>query len=143
MSIECKISSFVKALENNNLKTCEEIMLSINIKLYGHILSSFICNSGNYNLMIILLNLGLDVNHEDILGYFPLITASEYGHLNIIKLLIKNGADIDKKNKSKETAIGIAYKFKHYNIVKFLVVSHANIDDIDKFNNSLIGKGMY
>jgi len=59
-------------------------------------------DSGNIELTIRLISLGLDVNKKDISGQTPLHYAATCEHEEIIKILLENGADVNIKDNEGE-----------------------------------------
>ena len=53
--------------------------------------------SGNWKNVKKLLDINLDVNCTDRIGWTPLLWATYYGNRNMIKLLINSGADMNYK----------------------------------------------
>ena len=50
----------------------------------------------------------IDLNHPDIIGYTPLMTASYHGHTEVVRVLLAAGADKDLRNKKGKTALDLA-----------------------------------
>lgn len=71
--------------------------------LYPSLLDA--CGTGDLNLVKYLLNEGLDVNHVDGEGKFPLLVASSFGKLEIVKFLLEHGAIVDLLNSRKEPSV--------------------------------------
>ena len=84
-------------------------------KLYPSLLDA--CGRGDIDTVNYLLDQGLDVNHIDEDGKFPLRLACSFGHVNVANLLLKRGAKMDLINSLKEP---LEFKGKHDNWGKML-----------------------
>ena len=83
---------------------------------------------GYYDICVLLLNYGANINHMDNYGGTALMNSAERGFYNISKLLVDHGADVNVHN----TAYGwspLLYSCKHgfYNIAKIFIHAGANI----------------
>jgi len=96
--------------------------------------------SGNIEIIKLLLEKGSYINLKTKDGKTPLHIASRRGHSTIIKLLIENGIDINIKNKSgqvnyfqdRRTSIHEAAYKGHLKIVKLLLKKGSEINLKDK-----------
>lgn len=76
-----------------------------------------------------LLDYGIDVNGETILGVSPLIAASIIGSDEIIKSLIAAGADINSQEIDKgHTALIAAVQAEHISSVKLLIAAGVDVN---------------
>lgn len=112
-------TAFYFLAENGNLKI---IQLFLNYKADVHavtkkgenLLLQAAYNYNNWEVMKLLIDLGLDINHKNNSKETPLHIAAAYNknesHLKIIELLLKNGADVDARDSSGLTPL--------YNLVR-------------------------
>ncbi len=80
---------------------------------------------GNQELVISLINGGVDVNQADDSGYTPLMWAARYNYLEISRLLVSANARIGIKNNAGLDAIQLAARFDNYKIARFLENSYS------------------
>ena len=84
--------------------------------------------SGDYAEVKRLIEVGVDVNHQDTVGYTALMAASEMGHIDIVKLLIEEGADVNHQDDGGYTALRAASEMGHIDIVKLLIEEGADVN---------------
>lgn len=80
------------------------------------------------NLKYLLEN-GADVNHQDHLGFTPLMTGARNGNLEMIKVLISYGARLNTIDNKHFSALHYATSFNQLKVVKCLVENGAEIND--------------
>ncbi|KAF7914824.1 hypothetical protein EAE99_010525 [Botrytis elliptica] len=86
-------------------------------------------NTGDGDLMNLLLDLGVDPNvQEAVSGSTALIEASRRGFLRTVKLLLRNGVDINAMDNTGETPISLAIRYEFNEITKCLLDAEANIE---------------
>jgi ankyrin repeat protein len=56
---------------------------------------------GHDEVVLFLINKGVDFNAADGYGYTPLHLAAEGGHLDVVKRLVKAGAKVDAKTTAR------------------------------------------
>lgn len=78
-------------------------------------------------LVIWLVEQGLDINIPDYYGATPLYRQATMGR-ETVKLLLELGADIEKPNRYGETPLHMAAEFFHPKTVKFLINKGANVN---------------
>lgn len=81
---------------------------------------------GNLNAIKCLINLGYDLNIQDVNNDTALIWASYNNYNNIVKLLLDAGADPNKQNRHKETALSYAVLNGNIDILSLLLISNAD-----------------
>ena len=86
---------------------------------------------GNTEIVKILLNKGVDVNHKDFEGATPLIIASRMDNFKLVKLLISKGADVNAKDNLGTTALMFAAQNNSIEIANQLIVEGANVNEKD------------
>lgn len=77
----------------------------------------------NSEHMLLLLQLGADVNHLDINGRTPLMLAASMGRLPSIELLMKNYADNGKTDNYGWSALMFGVYYNHVEVVTFMLDS--------------------
>ena len=75
-----------------------------------------------------MLEKGININHQNEMGFTALIIAAQYGHADIVNLLLEKNADVNLKNAGDATALIIAAKNGHADIVNALLAKGAKID---------------
>ena len=78
-------------------------------------------------LVIWLVEQGLDINIPDYYGATPLYRQATMGR-ETVKLLLELGADIEKPNNYGDTPLHMAAEFFHPKTVKFLIDKGANVN---------------
>ena len=87
---------------------------------------------GDIDVIIELLDEGVDINTLGSIRRPALTLAAYNGHMDIVKLLVEKGADLDMTSgNSEETAVIMATKLKEAEVVKFLVESGADVNIAD------------
>jgi len=89
---------------------------------------------GDYTIVKILIERGIDIESKNTKGYTALINAARNGHREIVELLLNNGANINAwsncRSSEDGTALISAAKNGHIGIVKLLLDRDAELDDI-------------
>ena len=70
-------------------------------------------NLGHYDIVVLLVKSGAEVNCRGCDNDTPLHDAAFGGHLKIVKLLIENGANVLLKNRANRTALDIGSALVH------------------------------
>lgn len=90
---------------------------------------SLAAGAGNYNLVLLFINNGANVNIKDNDDYTPLIKAAENGNFEIVQLLLERGATIGENiGKYIDIALAIAAEKGFFEIVKLLVNKGAYVN---------------
>lgn len=74
------------------------------------------------------IELGMNINIQDLAGNAPIHVAAMWNSKKIMKLLIKKGADINIQNNKGLTPLHVAVGFGHEKIVLMLIHAGAHID---------------
>ena len=127
-------NKFVQCIIFNDLKTLEtmpksEIMQSSKSTVYYRLpkqsplhVAAFL---GNYAVVSLLLNAGVEVNVEDLQGRTPLFLALIQGHLDIVSIILNAGGDLlllpFGTHDSKRTALHWAAAGGQYLVARFLI----------------------
>ena len=127
-------NKFVQCIIFNDLKTLEtmpksEIMQSSKSTVYYRLpkqsplhVAAFL---GNYAVVSLLLNAGVEVNVEDLQGRTPLFLALIQGHLDIVSIILNAGGDLlllpFGTHHSKRTALHWAAAGGQYLVARFLI----------------------
>ncbi|CAC9460746.1 conserved hypothetical protein [Leishmania infantum JPCM5] len=83
------------------------------------------CERGHVEMVRLLLQKGVDVNHYNYYHWTGLLEAIELGgddreHVDIVRLLIENGADVNKVDGAGKTPLYLARKRKYKRIAALL-----------------------
>lgn len=70
------------------------------------------CKDGNLEMVKLLIENGIDINHKNNHGNTGFISPCLCVHLKIIELLIINSADINHKNNNGDNGLSIYIQFK-------------------------------
>lgn len=73
------------------------------------------CNHGHYNVALMLVKAGSNVNAKGLDDDTPLHDAAIMGQLKLVKLLVERGADPSFKNKKGKTPCDVASAPSVYN----------------------------
>jgi ankyrin repeat protein len=76
--------------------------------------------NGEYDTVVKLVSMGVDVNQQDEQGWTPLNFAAGKGDLSLVKLLVENGADIFKVGLDRRTPYMIALAAGRSSVVTYL-----------------------
>ena len=98
-----------------------KLQLANQVSEYGQNALFLASNQGHVEIVRLLIENGIDVNHIDPhTGQNALHFASTNGSLEIVKLLIEKGIDINQKDFLEEKALDCAIKNNHRQTVKFI-----------------------
>lgn len=87
------------------------------------------CAIGDLATVEKLLNIGADINVQEVEGETPLMYAAANGRVEVVKYLIKRGADIHRKSNNNQTALGRATAFGRVEVVRVLLENNANVEE--------------
>jgi hypothetical protein len=76
--------------------------------------------SGHYNLCVLLLDKGADIDARNIYCQSSLLLAARHGHQDIAALLLERGADADKEDMHYRTALTYAEQWGHSTIADLI-----------------------
>ncbi len=95
--------------------------------------------TGNLDIVKIIIAGGADVNKEDARGVTPLMHAVKKGNLPLIEILVKAKADPNKGDKHGKTPLMMsAANDNQADITAFLLASGAKIDQVDESKESAL-----
>jgi hypothetical protein len=83
---------------------------------------------GQYKIVELLLQQGVDVNAKDSIGMSALRTAAGKGDLEIVRLLLEHGADVNSRASSDTTPLHAAVSGQHIDIVRVLIENGADVN---------------
>lgn len=91
--------------------------------------------SGHIEIVIMLLNMGVNVNEPIYNNETSLFGASRFGHVEIVVLLIERGADVHAFNDNNETVLFVACRYSNIDVIKTLISNGGETDLMtrDKF----------
>lgn len=107
----------------------------------------FACETGNYQVVIELLKLGvnpvtimecLDLDMYDIIvikNHSPFSMAAKKGFVDLINLFLSYNIDINKQNNMGRTALHFACKNGHIDVVSLLINAGAEINIKDRYGH--------
>lgn len=102
--------------------------ISINELFYGA------CESGNSEIVELLIKFNASINAKDIDKKTPLFKASENDHIQTVKLLLAHGANIDDKCANGMTPLFITCMNGHKTVGKYLIEQQADVHLRDNDN---------
>lgn len=88
--------------------------------------------NNNYEIIDLLIKMGVSVNKENIYGDTPLHFAVQFRNDEVVEKLIIEGANVDHKNKRMITPLHIASSINNLNVVNMLLNHGAKINDSDE-----------
>lgn len=94
--------------------------------------------TGNSELVELLLDDQIDVNHVDGEGNTALILASMCGCYRVVDFLLQAKADINHQNDQGETALMLAAHKEHDKVVELLISRGANVNIKDSWGDTAI-----
>ncbi|KAG6618398.1 TKL protein kinase [Phytophthora cinnamomi] len=84
-----------------------------------------------------------DPNVPNVMGWTPLILASQRGHTEIASLLVEKGASVNSKTNDERTALLFAAEEGHLEIVRLLLDNNAAVNVVDDENQTPLMKAGY
>jgi ankyrin repeat protein len=75
---------------------------------------------GEYNLLISLINKGVNVDQQDEYGSTALQWAANHGNPKMVELLLSHGADVSIKDVEGKTALYLAIDNGHMDVINLL-----------------------
>ncbi|HBL98179.1 TPA: hypothetical protein DDZ86_00880 [Candidatus Dependentiae bacterium] len=93
----------------------------------GYTLFHQACEMGDYNLVKLLIERGVNVNIKNFTGWTPLHVAAKKGCFGIVKLLLERGANVNIESFTNWTPLHVAAKNGCFDTVKLLLEKGANI----------------
>jgi ankyrin repeat protein len=105
---------------------------------YEKIVNYQLSNANMLSLVDLLIQKGIDINHQNIYGQSVLHKVCEEGNLELVKYLIEKGADMNLKDNYDQTPILIALKSKCVAIFNYLLENGADLNTKDKDGNNLL-----
>jgi len=94
--------------------------------------------TGSENMLIYLLNKGLNIDARDKSGTTPLILASmQVRNLHLMQMLIKRNVTLDQRNNRRISALSMAIKRSNIKAAVLLVESGADVNIRDGINTPL------
>ena len=84
----------------------------------------------NKELLLFLINRGIDINHYDFQGETLLIHTCRSGDFDTTKLLLENGANVNHSDYNSDTALLWASYSNYLEIVKLLVFHKADVEHL-------------
>ncbi len=129
--IKFNVSALYMAVQNGHFSIVKlffkkkELLNEVGLKKVLHIAAG----RNHKEILLFLIEQGLDVNVTNEDGSTPLMFASFMGHFAIVELLLERGVAVDICSKKVgETALFFAAKQGHADIVEFLWARGASID---------------
>lgn len=98
----------------------------------GQHLHKAVMQNNEESILKILSSGEVSIEVTDVLGYTPLMNASQKGYLNIVNILLEHGADVEAQNASGKNSLMLACFIGNLEVVKRLRLSGASWDVIDR-----------
>ena len=121
---EEEFSVFEKVVYNNDFETFKTMVIEladINIQnKYGWTLLHITIRRDRRDMVLFLLEKGVDINKIDGVGWTPLMEAIMDDMPELVKILVDTGADKSISNERGATAPMLAQKFGRANMYEFL-----------------------
>ncbi len=119
--------------------------VDVNIKESGYpgrtLLQCAAAESGNIDIVKVLIQNGADVNAVDENKQSALHHAAEYGDVELAKVLLENGADVNAIDGDENTALHIAAIFDDddcVDVTKVLIQNGADVNAVNNFKESAL-----
>lgn len=106
-------------------------------------LLSYSIMKNDINMVLCLIENGINVNYLDENKFSPLHVAVHIGSYDISKLLIDNGAKINQKDNQGTTPLILASKKTQTDIIKLLIESGADINKLDQQSYSALSYAFF
>ena len=139
--IEKALKYYDKEIELERKKRIAELIrqgIDVNIKFSNgyHPLFHFYRYGQHFDLIILLIQNGANINEKDEYEQTLLHHAASHNDENLANFLISKGANVNLLDNEKMTPLHIACKFRHLEMVKILINNKAdlNIKDENDFN---------
>ena len=136
-----EVSCFTSAKQGDLVRlslTCNKNHSLFKSSQYGHTLLHLATYSGNKELIIYLLNKGLNIDEEDNNANTALNIAVKFQNYDdIVALLIKRNATLDHKNAQSHSPLTTALRNGYAHIAKMLLDNGANIHIVDNIHTPL------
>ncbi|KAJ3669042.1 hypothetical protein LUZ60_010992 [Juncus effusus] len=111
---------------------------------YGNTALHLAAIKGRCDIILLLIDHGMDVHTVDDEGHVALHLAVESGRLDAVELLVSFGADVNKMTKRGMTALDMADLLGHDDIARFLVsrgaIQRAYGDSVSVFVSPVISR---
>ena len=79
------------------------------------------CSYGHYEVVVLLVHAGANVNSADLWKFTPLHEAASKGKYDICRILLQHGADSYKKNRDGQSPLDLAKDSDIQVFLRFLV----------------------
>jgi len=136
-----EVSCFSSAKQGDLVRlslTCNKDLSLFKSTQHGHTLLHLATYSGKKELIIYLLNKGLNIDEEDNNANTPLNIAVKFkDYEDIVTLLIKRNATLDHKNSQLHSPLTAALRNGYIHIAKLLIDNGANIHIVDNLHTPL------
>jgi len=111
-----------------NLNSQDTISLTVSQYQLNEFLISYV-DSGDYNTVEYLLEMGGNPNYSNMYGVTPLMYASDNGYYKIAKLLVDKGADVNYKPSNGNSALFAAVRSNSDSIAELLLQNNATVNE--------------
>lgn len=96
----------------------------------------YCADKNRLEFIVLLIDSGVDINHQNSDGNNALIVAAHDGNLKVVEFLIERSSNLDLQNKYGESAL--MHSFNNKEIFDLLINSGANIDITDSYGYSAL-----
>jgi uncharacterized protein len=122
---------FSEYLEENRTQELKRVIDSIGVEACDNYNRTALILAAFYNnteLVIWLIEKGVNINHQDKSGFSALHYAAKEQHVEIVKVLIESKATVDIKDSSGNTPlIGAIYNARgYYKVIELLIKAGAS-----------------
>lgn len=94
------------------------------------------------DMVKLLIEVGVDINHQNKYGYTPLHIATYYNYEKILDLLIKAKANLDLQDEDGKTALMFAAENNLITVTSLLVAGDANVNILDNNDDTALLKAI-
>lgn len=93
-------------------------------------------------ICLLLMEMGIEVDHQDSKGCTPLILAAQRGMRSVVAALCLAGADVNQANNRKQTPLMVAAMHGHLGVVDILLENEADVQLPDDMAQNALTKAM-
>lgn len=129
---ENPVAMFQQAVRSGNLEEAEALLAEeptlVDAEGDGRALLFEALQNEQKQMVLLLINNGVDVNIKDKNCFSPLHCAAQQGHVEIAEILIAKGANVNATDMMGETPLHAAVLGGHKDIVEVLLAGGANVN---------------
>ena len=126
------VAEFNQAVRSGNLEEVEALLMEeptlVDAEEGGRALLFEALREDQRNMVLLLIDNGVDVNIKDEHRFTPLHCAAQQGYSEIAELLIAKGANVNSTNLMGETPLHTAVLGGHKDVIEVLLAGGADVD---------------